>query len=86
MDVIRSSCKGENVPIVSAYKQFNKETNDGLDMHKYSELLELAIKSIIEVKEQSDIVALFKQGSSVLSGDKIKGLDDFELVAFIAVK
>ena len=86
LDVIRSSCKGENVPIVSAYKQFNEETNDGLDMQKYSELLEEAIKSIIEVKEQSDIVALFKQGSSVLSGDKIKGLDDFELVAFIAVK
>lgn len=55
-------------------------------MHKYSELLEEAIKSIIEVKEQSDINALFKQGSMVLSGAKIKGLDDFELLAFVVVK
>lgn len=86
LDIIRSSCKGEILPIVSAYKQFNVETNDGLNMKKYSKLLEDAIKSIIEVKEQSDIVALFKQGSGVLSGAKIKGLDDFELVAFVVIK
>ena len=55
-------------------------------MSKYSKLLEKAIESIIEVKEQSDINALFKQGSMVLSGTKIKGLDDFELLAFVVVK
>lgn len=86
LDVIRSTCKGENKPIVSAYKLFNKETNDGLNMQKYSKLLEEAIKSIIEVKEQSDIVALFKQGSSILDEKKVKGLDDFELVSFVVVK
>ncbi len=86
LDVIRSSCKGQKDPIVSAYKVFNEETNDGLNMSKYSELLEEAIKSIIEVKEQSDINALFKQGSMVLSGAKIKGLDDFELLAFVVIK
>lgn len=34
----------------------------------------------------SDITALFKRGISVLSGAKIKGLDDFELLAFVVVK
>lgn len=86
LDVVRSSCLGQKEPIISAYKQFNEETNDGLDMSKYSALLEEAIKSIIEVKEQSDINALFKEGSGVLSGAKIKGLDDFELIAFVVVK
>ena len=86
LDALRLSCKGQIAPIPKAYKKFNDETNDGQDMHKYSELLEEAIKSIIEVKEQSDINALFKQGSMVLSGAKIKGLDDFELLAFVVVK
>lgn len=55
-------------------------------MSKYSKLLENAIESIIEVKEQGDIKSLFKQGSMVLSEARIKGLDNFELIAFIVVK
>ena len=55
-------------------------------MSKYSKLLEKSIGSIIEVKEQNDLNALFKQGSMVLDGAKIKGLDDFELVAFVVIK
>ena len=55
-------------------------------MSKYSRLLKNSIESIIEVKEQSDLNSLFKQGSSVLSEAKIKGLDDFELLAFVVVK
>ncbi len=86
LDSIRVACKGRKEPLYNVCSVFNEETNDGLDMSKYSKLLEKAIESIIEVKEQSDINALFKQGSMVLSGTKIKGLDDFELLAFVVVK
>ena len=86
LDSIRVACKGRKEPLYNVCSIFNEETNDGLDMSKYSKLLEKAIESIIEVKEQSDINALFKQGSMVLSGTKIKGLDDFELLAFVVVK
>ena len=86
LDVVRLSCKGQVKPILSACHEFNEETNDGFDMSKYSKLLENAISSIIQVKEESDLTALFKQGSMVLSGAKIKGLDDFELLSFIVVK
>ena len=86
LDIIRSSCKGQKEPLYATCREFNEETNDGLDMSKYSKLLEKSIESIIEVKEQSDLSALFKQGSMILDGAKIKGLDDFELVAFVVVK
>ena len=86
LDIIRLSCKGQDKPLYSACHQFNVETNDGLDMSKYSKLLENAIESIIQVKEQNDLNALFKQGSMVLNDAKIKGLDDFELIAFVVVK
>ena len=68
------------------YKPFNRETDDGLKMDKYNDLLGDSIKSIIEVKEESDIKSLFTSGSAVLFGNKIKGLDDFELLAFVVVK
>ena len=55
-------------------------------MEKYNELLSDSIKSIIEVKEESDVKSLFTSGSAVLFGNKIKGLDDFELLAFVVVK
>ena len=86
LDIIRSSSKGQASPIISAYQKFNAETQDGLNMKKYNRLLEKSIESIIQVKEQSDLNALFKQGSMVLDGVRIKGLDDFELIAFIVIK
>lgn len=86
LDIIRSSSKGQNTPIVSAYQKFNSETKDRLDMNKYSKLLEKSIESIIEVKEQGDLNLLFKQGSMVLDGAQIKGLDDFELIAFLVIE
>ncbi len=86
LDILRSSCKGEKEPLKSVYEPFNKETDDGLKMDKYNALLGDAIKSIIEVKEESDVKSLFTSGSAVLFGNKIKGLDDFELVAFVVIK
>jgi hypothetical protein len=86
LDVLRSSCKGQKEPIKEVYSQFNKETDDGIKMDKYNELLSDAIKSIIDVKEESDVKSLFTTGSAVLFGNKIKGLDDFELLAFVVVK
>ena len=86
LDILRASCKGQNEPIKAVYSIFNKETDDGLKMDKYNELLNSSIKSIIQVKETNDLIYLFKQGSDVLQEKQIKGLDDFELLAFIVVK
>lgn len=86
LDVLRATCKNQFEPIKSAYEPFNKETEDGLKMDKYNKLLSDGIHSIVEVKEESDLDALFKQGSEVLTSNKIKGLDDFELLAFVVIK
>ena len=86
LDVVRVASKGRDKPVPEAYSKFNKETDDGLRMSKYNELLSDAINTIIEVKDASDTKSLFTSGSSVLFEDKINGLDDFELVAFVVVK
>lgn len=46
LDKIRTLCKGKTEPDMELCKQFNKETEDGQDMSKYSKLLIEAITSI----------------------------------------
>ena len=55
-------------------------------MGRYSDLLQQAIASIIEVKEESDIDSLFGEGETTALTGEIRGLDDFELVTFLVVK
>ena len=86
LDKMRYTCKGRKEPIPAVYKIFNDETDDGLNMTKYNKLLGDSINSIIEVKEVSDLMYLFKKGSDILKQQKIKGLDDFELLAFVVIK
>ena len=86
LDKMRYLCKGKIQPIPEVYRAFNKETKDGRDMKSVSSLLGDAIASIIEVKEDSDIDSFMSDDSFSFFGSDIKGLDDFELICFLAVK
>lgn len=86
LDKMRFLCKGKTDPIPEVYKQFNKETRDGRDMSKFSNLLGKAIASIIEVKDESDIDSFLGGGQVSFLTNEIKGLDDFELICFLVVK
>ena len=65
---------------------FNRATQDGRDMQAYSDLLTRAIRSMIEVKEEKDIDSLFTSRQTTALVHDIKGLDDFELIAFLVVQ
>jgi len=86
LDKMRYLCKGKTEPIAELYRAFNKETRDGRDMREMSRLLGDAIASIIEVKEESDIDSFLSGGQVSFLADEIKGLDDFELICFLAVR
>lgn len=86
LDLIRLMCKGKSEPIMDLCRQFNKETQDGRKMSKFSKLLESAINSIINVKEEKDIDSLFSEGETLALTNKISGLDDFELICFLVVR
>ncbi|CAH0121371.1 RNA polymerase-associated protein RapA [Paenibacillus sp. CECT 9249] len=86
MDILRAICRGESEPIYDACNSFNEETHDGRDMEKYSLLLEDTIRSIVQVKEESDIDSLFSPGGTTSLLDTIKGLEDFELISFVVIK
>ena len=85
LDKFRALCKGKTEPIMEACQDFNKETKDGRDMRRVSNLLSDTINSIIEVKEESDIDSLFSPGGTSALNSNISGLDDFELICFLVV-
>ena len=86
LDKMRFMCKGKSEPISEVYKPFNQETRDGKDMSKYSQLLREAIASIIEVKDESDIDSFLDGENVSFLTNKIKGLDDFELICFLVIR
>ncbi len=86
LDTVRSTCKGQNEPIKQICKIFNQNTQDGRNMDEYSQLLDQAITSIIEVKEEGDIDSLFTSDKTTALVNTIKGLDDFELISFLVIQ
>lgn len=86
LDNMRAACRGKHEPDKALCSVFNKETKDGREMRHYSDLLQEAIHSIIEVKEESDIMSLFSAGETTALRNKISGLDDFELICFLVIK
>lgn len=86
LDTMRLACKGKDTPDLKLCQQFNKETKDGYRMDTYSHLLQKAVESIITVKDESDIDSLFSEGDTTALENKVKGLDDFELIAFLVIK
>ncbi|MBI9031145.1 DEAD/DEAH box helicase family protein [bacterium] len=86
LDILRLLCKGKSQAIPQAFELFNEETDDGKNMDKYSDLLNGAIQSILDVKDQSAIDSLFTAGGTSALTSQIKGLEDFELLTFIVVK
>lgn len=86
LDTMRLLCRGDSEPIKELCAKFNEETNDGKNMAEISELLSDAITSIIDVKEESDIDSLFKKGGTSALMSEVSGLEDFELICFVAVR
>ena len=86
LDILRSISKGKDAPIEEVYEPFNEETNDGKNIEKYSALLNHAIESILNVKDEKDVDSLFTAGGTTALINNIKGLEDFELITFVVVK
>jgi len=86
LDLVRSCCKGQDSPITEVCQRFDQETADGRKMQAYSDLLGKSIRSMIEVKEENDLDSLFSGGKTTALTNTISGLDDFELISFLAVQ
>ena len=85
LDLIRAGCRPHDEPVAEVVRVFNAATREGANMHHYSDLLTAAIRSMIDVTEERDLDSLFTRGHTTALTQTINGLDDFELVAFLAI-
>lgn len=85
LDMMRHLARAKTEPDKGLCDQFNKETNNGKNMGKVSQLLEKSIMSIIDAKQESDIDSFFFGGQTSFLSGGFSGLDDFELVCFMVV-
>ncbi|GAB3036492.1 helicase-related protein [Parafrigoribacterium mesophilum] len=85
LDLIRAGCRNRDEPAWEVCRVFNAVTRDGADMGQYSHLLTEAIRSMIDVTEERDVDSLFSPGHTTALVQTIAGLDDFELIAFLAI-
>ena len=86
LETMRQLCHGKTEPIQALCRAFNEETRCGEEMQLYSDLLEEAVLSIVDAKEDSDLDSLFRAGGTTALLNQISGLDDFELICFLVVK
>lgn len=86
LDAMRQLCRGKTDPIPELYQAFNQETEDGRNMAVYSSLLEDAVLSIVDAKEDSDLDSLFRAGGTSALLSQVSGLDDFQLVCFLVIR
>jgi hypothetical protein len=65
--------------------RFNKRTRNGVDMGHYQELLAKAVAAITGKAEEQGVESLFQRGGTVLSKDSFRGVEDFEVVAYMVI-
>ncbi|MGP9604808.1 helicase-related protein [Brachybacterium sp. AOP42-E1-35] len=85
LDLLRVGCRGLDNPVADVVAAFNAETLDGAEMSHYSALLTEAIGSMIDVTEERDVDSLFSPGHTTALVQTIAGINDFELIAFLAI-
>jgi SNF2 family DNA or RNA helicase len=86
LDLARTACKSRAEPMHDLCTAFNAATADGRDMKRYSGMLGQAIRSMIDVKEESALDSLFVPGKTSALVAPIRGLDDFELISFLIIQ
>lgn len=85
LDIMRHLSRGKAAPDKELCDRFNRATNNGKNMSKVSQLLEDAIRSIINAKDEGDIDSFFSGGQTTFLSGGFSGLDDFELICFMVV-
>ena len=85
LDIMRHLAKGKSAPDKALCDRFNRETGNGKNMGRVSRLLEDAIHSVINAKDEGDIDSFFSGGQTTFLSKGFSGLDDFELICFMTV-
>jgi SNF2 family DNA or RNA helicase len=85
LDILKKLTLGHKQPNQRAIKSFQATTRNGRDLGRYRDLLAKAVTSISGKAEEKGVETLFQRGGTVLSKNGFRGIEDFEVVAFLIV-
>jgi len=85
LDVLKNISLGRVNPDEKTYARFNALTRNGADMSHYQGLLAKAVAAITGKAEEKGVESLFQRGGTVISKDAFKGIDDFEVIAYLII-
>lgn len=85
LDVLKKICTGFTAPRNEIVARFNRLTQSGKDMSHYQELLERAVVAVSGRQQEQGVKSLFQRGGIRLAGESDRSVNDFEVVAFIAL-
>jgi hypothetical protein len=88
LEVFRLLCQRQNTPFTQLCELFNKDTRQGSDMKKHTELLEKAVKKIVEVFKRRGNNHLINDRGAILipKSKQVNEMKDFELITWLIVR
>lgn len=86
LDSFKKLCSGKNEVLKDLTSEFNKETDDGRNMKKYSDLLEKTIQDLIGKKNEAGVASLFTRGGTTMDKSHFDGIEDFEIITFLIIR
>ncbi|MDP2312855.1 MAG: helicase-related protein [Pseudomonadota bacterium] len=85
LDRMRRLSMGRDAIDVGACAVFDVSTENGLDMNAYTDALARAVASIVGRREERAVESLFRPGGTHALDGEFPGVDDFEVVAWMAL-
>lgn len=85
LDRLKRLCLGRDLPDAGACARFDKATKQGEDMRATQRLLAAAVVSVVGKNEERAVASLFSPGGTHAMKGEFAGINDFEVVAWLAV-
>ncbi|MEO6331873.1 MAG: helicase-related protein [Gemmatimonadaceae bacterium] len=85
LDRLKRLCLGRDLADAGACARYDKATRQGEDMRAAQRLLVAAVASVIGRNEERAVASLFTPGSTHAMKGEFAGINDFEVVAWLAV-
>lgn len=85
LDVFRKLTLGRAAAQDEVFERFHRETRGLRRMDHYRDLLAEAVRAITGEVEEQGVQSLFRRGGTVVGPDTFRGIDDFEVVAYLVI-
>lgn len=85
LDALKRVAVGRDLPDAGACARFDRQTRSGQDMSSVQALLAAAVASIVGFSEERAVASLFSPGGTHALRGEFRGIDDFEVVAYMVV-